>query len=456
MMRLAVSFSAAVLTALSLPAIAKVSQQEADRLGKELTPLGAERAANAKGTIPEWTGGLLEGPSNYKGREVNDRLRDPYPNDKPLYTITAQNVEQYKHLLPEGHLKLFELYPNTYKMPVYPSRRTAASPQFVYDATKKNALQAELGGGGEALVNAITGIPFPIPKSGFEPIWNHKVRYRGLAGRRWNVQFAVTQGGDYNAVKLREDVYFPYSSPDATPEGLDNVILYFLQVITDPPRLAGTITLVHETMDQVAEPRRAWQFNPGQRRLRRAPNVGYDNPGNGSDGLRTNDQTDMFNGAMDRYTWKLVGKREMIIPYNAYKLHSDEYKYRDIIQPGHINQDLTRYELHRVWVVDSETKEGTSHIYKRRVFYVDEDSWGIALVDVYDKRDELWRFQEAHFIQGYHPTNPVSGTAGETIYDLQSGRYLVQAVNNEEEESYQAEWDTSYFNPGSVSKLVKR
>ena len=448
--------AAAVLTVQSGVATAKVSKEEADRLGKDLTPLGAERAANADGTIPEWTGGLLEGPPSYKGREVNDRLKDPFPDDKPLYTVTAQNLDKYKHLLSEGQLELFKTYPQSYKLPVYATRRTAAAPQFVYDATKKNALNAELGGGGEALVNAIIGIPFPIPKSGFEPIWNHKVRYRGTGARRWNVQFAVTQGGDYNAVKLREDVAFPYSEPNATAEGLDNVIIYFLQVITDPPRLAGTITLVHETMDQVAEPRRAWQFNPGQRRLRRAPNVGYDNPGNGSDGLRTNDQTDSFNGAMDRYTWKLVGKREMIIPYNSYKLHSDEYKYRDIVQQSHINQDLARYEVHRVWVVDSVTKPGVSHIYKRRVFFVDEDSWGIALVDVYDERNSLWRFQEAHQLSGYHPTNPVVGTAAETIYDLQNGRYLLQAVNNEEEETYQNEWEPAYFNPGAVSKQVKR
>jgi hypothetical protein len=432
------------------PALAKVSQQEADRLKGDLTPVGAEKAANKDGSIPAWEGGLTTAPPCYKGE--GSRYCDPFAEDQPLFTITAANAQQYKGKLSVGQLAMFQKYPQTYKMNVYTSRRTAASPQYVYDATYQNALKASLGGNGEALVDAVVGIPFPIPKTGHEPMWNHKTRYRGASIQRWNNQFAVTTAGGYNQVKIREDVTFPYSVKGATPQGLNNVIIYFLQIVTAPARLAGTITLVHETMDQVKEPRRAWQYNPGQRRLRRAPNVGYDNPGTAADGLRTNDQTDSFNGAMDRYTWKIVGKREMVVPYNAYILHDSKYKYADIIKKGHINQDLARYELHRVWVVDSVTKPGTTHIYKRRTFYVDEDSWTIMLVDVYDRRDQLWRWQEGHSVMSYDKA--VMGAAGETIYDLQSNRYLAQAFNNEDPENGEKAFSNEYFAPGNVSKQV--
>jgi hypothetical protein len=432
------------------PVLAKVSQQEADRLKGELTPIGGERAGNKDGSIPAWDGGLTRAPPCYKGE--GSRYCDPFADDQPLFTITGQNVAQYKDKLSVGQLAMFAKYPQTYKMSVYKTRRTASYPAFVYEATYKNALNASLGGNGEALQNAIMSIPFPIPKAGHEPIWNHKTRFRGDSLQRWNNQFAVTTTGGYNQVKIREDVSFPYSVKGATPEGLNNVIIYFLQIVTAPARLAGTITLVHETMDQIKEPRRAWQYNPGQRRLRRAPNVGYDNPGTAADGLRTNDQTDSYNGAMDRYTWKIVGKKEMYVPYNAYKLHSDQYKYADIIKKGHINQDLARYELHRVWVVDSVTKPGTTHIYKRRTFYLDEDSWQIALVDIYDRRDQLWRWQEAHAINAYD--QPLVATAGETIYDLQSNRYLAQAFNNEDPESRAKPFSTEYFAPANVSKQV--
>ena len=430
---------------------AGVSQAEADKLKGELMPLGGVRAANADGTIPAWDGGITKAPDCYKG--PGTRYCDPYPNDKPLFTITGQNVAQYRDKLTAGQIEMLRKY-DSYKMPVYETRRTQSAPDWYYEETYKNATRASLGGNGEALVNAIIGVPFPIPKTGYEPVWNHKVRYRGPYIRRWNNQFAVTTSGDYNQVKIREDVSLPYSFPDATPEGLDNVIIYFLQIVTEPARLAGTITLVHETMDQVAEPRRAWQYNPGQRRLRRAPNVGYDNPGTGSDGLRTNDQTDTFNGAMDRYTWKVIGKQELYIPYNSYKLHDDQYDYSDIILQGHLNQDLTRYELHRVWVVEADLKPGTTHIYKKRTFYIDEDTWQIAAVDIYDARDQLWRFQEAHTINYYD--FPGIAPIDETIYDLQNNRYLAQAFNNEDDETQVIEFTPDYFAPSAVSKQARR
>ena len=435
----------------AFPAHAKVSQQEADRLKTgDLTPVGAEKAANKDGSIPAWTGGLTQSPPCYKGE--GSRYCDPYPEDKPVFTITAENYAKYKDKLSVGQLAMFTKYPQTWKMNVFQTRRSAAYPAFYYEATYKNALNASLGGNGEARVDAAGGVPVPIPKSGFEPVWNHKVRYRGRGGTRWNNQFAVTTAGGYNEVKIREDISFPYSRQGATAASLDNVILYFLQVVTSPARLAGTITLVHETMDQVKEPRRAWQYNPGQRRLRRAPNVGYDNPGTAADGLRTNDQTDSFNGAMDRYTWKIVGKREMYVPYNSYVLHDSSHKYADIVRKSHLNQDLPRYELHRVWVVDSTTKPGTTHIYKRRTFYIDEDTWGIMLVDVYDRRDQLWRWQEAHSVQAYD--KPFTAPIGETIYDMQSNRYLAQAFNNEDAETTEKDFNASYYDPANVSKQV--
>jgi hypothetical protein len=430
-------------------ASAKVPAAEAARLGKDLTPTGAERAGNKDGTVPAWSGGLSTAPACFK---PGGRYCDPF-NDQPLYTVTAANAAQYASVLSPGQKAMFQKFPN-YKMIVYPSRRSMALPQHVYDATLQNATRAELGGNGEAVNGAAVGIPFPLPQSAHEVIWNHKLRYRGEGGRHWNNQFAVTTAGSFSQVTLREDIAISYSQKSATPENLDNVAIYFLQIVTAPTRLAGTILLVHETMDQVKEPRRAWQYNPGQRRLRRAPNVGYDNPGTGADGLRTNDQYDMFNGAMDRYTWKTVGKQEMLVPYNGYRLASGQYKYADIMKKDHIVQDLPRYELHRVWVVDSTIKPGTTHLYKRRTFYVDEDTWGILLADVYDNRDQLWRWQESHPLQYYD--RPWPGTAGEVIYDLQSNRYLGQGFSNEHDEFSMESFPESHFDPANVSKQAIR
>lgn len=442
---------ALLCSTLSFPVLAKVVAGEAARLGQALTPLGAERAANAAGTVPAWTGGLTTVPACYKG--AGSRLCDPFAEDKPLFTVTKADVERYEALVSPGQRVLLSRF-NDYRMNVYKTRRSFANPKFIYDATLRNATQAELGGNGEALVGAVTGIPFPIPQNGHEVIWNHKTRFRGLSGVRINAQFAVTSNGSYNQSTLREEARFSYSYPNITAASLDNVLIYFQQVVTAPPRLSGTILLVHETMDQVLEPRRAWQYNPGQRRLRRAPNVGYDNPGTASDGLRTNDQTDSFNGAMDRYDWKLVGKQEMLVPANSYDLHSDKHKYKDLVLPQHLNQTVVRYEQRRVWVVEATLKDGITHIYKKRVFFVDEDGWQIRAVDLYDRRGQLWRVQETHSVMDYDRGFEL--VVGETVYDLQVNRYLVQSLNNEEPESVAKEFPVSYFDPANVQKQTTK
>lgn len=416
----------ALLLAGCLQALASVSADQAARLGADLTPLGAEVAGNADGSIPAWTGGITTPPAGYTPGMHHP---DPYSGDAVLFTITGANADQHKDKLTPGHLALLAAYP-TYKMPVYATHRSASNPQSVYDATKANATTAQLEAEGNGIRNAIGGIPFPIPQNGQEAIWNHIMRYRGLAASRTTAQASPTRGGTYTLVKFKEEFLFNYFVPGMTAEALDNVAFYFKQEVTEPARLAGSILIVHETMNQVKEPRRAWVYNVGQRRVRRAPNIAYDNPGTAADGMRTSDQLDMFNGAIDRYAWELKGKQEFYMPYNSYRLHSNSLKYSDILKPLHINQDLTRYELHRVWVVEANLKPGTSHIYPKRVFYIDEDSWQILAVDQYDARGQLWRISEAHCINYYDQLTFWSTVEVHT--DLLAGRYIALGLDNEE------------------------
>jgi hypothetical protein len=390
-----------------------------------LTPAGAERAANADGTIPAWDGGITKPPAAYTpGRHYVD----PYAADRPTLTITQQNAAQHAAKLSDGHQALLKTYPS-FKMNVYPTRRSASLPQRIYDAIGANVGRARLVNDGNGVEGAIGGPPFPMPTSGVEVIWNHLLRYRGDAVRRWVMQATPTRGGQYTPVQFDEETYVLYSAPSMTPAALGNRILYFKQTVTAPARLAGGILLVHETLDQVKKPRDAWLYNPGQRRVRRAPQVAYDNPGTAADNMRTSDQLDMFNGAPDRYEWKLVGKRELYVPYNSYRLQDPGVKYRDIVTPLHLNPDHLRYELHRVWVVEATLRPGERHIYKKRVFYLDEDSWQILGVDQYDNRDQLWRVSEGHPVNFYNV--PTLWTAAEVHVDLQAGRYVVMGLFSE-------------------------
>ncbi len=405
---------------------AGASPEEIAKLGTTLTPMGAEKAGNADGTIPAWEGGITSPPEGYVPGE---HYVDPFADDEILFTITAENMDQYADKLTPGQKAIFKAYPDTYTMHVYPTRRSASFPQRIYDKTKEIAATAQLTGNGNGVTGAINGIPFPIPSNGHHVIWNHLLRYRSDSAARTVGQAAPTRSGRYTLVQFRDEFYMQYSMAGKTEADLNNRILFFKQEVIAPARLAGGILLVAETMNQVKEHRNAWVYNPGQRRVRRAPNVAYDNPGTAADSMRTSDQLDMFNGAPDRYNWELVGKREIYIPYNAYKLQDPSVKNEQILTPLHINQSLVRYELHRVWVVDATLKDDARHLYKRRTFYVDEDSWQIAAVDQYDNRDQLWRVSEAHIINYYNV--PCVWTSLEVHVDLQAGRYLAIGLSSE-------------------------
>jgi hypothetical protein len=452
--KLTLASVAVSLAIVSTATLAKVSSTEIAKLSKELTPIGAVRAANKDGSIPAWNGGITSVPAGYT---VGDHHIDPFSTDKVKYTITAANVGEYKAILTPGQIKLFETYPDTYKMNVYQSRRSASYPEHVYQASIDNAGRTELVEGGNGIVNAAVGIPFPVPQDGLEAIWNHILRYRGESLTREGGQAAPTASGDYTYLGFDDQLMIPYGVKGASADKLKetNILFKFKQKVTEPARLAGTALLVHETMNQIQTPRQAWTYNTGQRRVRRAPNVAYDTPGTASDGLRTTDDFDMFNGAPNRYNWTLKGKQELLIPYNDYRLHSDSLKYADILMPGHINPEHVRYEKHRVWVVEANLKSDTRHTYKKRVFFIDEDSWQIAVTDIYDNRDELYRVGVAHGLNYYEV--PTQWSTLEVFHDLQSRRYIAMGLDNEAKMyDFSAELDDISFTSSALRREGRR
>ncbi|MEA3332584.1 MAG: DUF1329 domain-containing protein [Pseudomonadota bacterium] len=432
-MRKTIGFVAVLLFVVILCASgvqAKISAQETARLDQDLTPFGSEKAGNAEGTIPAWDGGITRPPANYK---TGDHHPDPFAEDKVLFKINKANMAKYADQLTQGHKALLNADEN-YFLNIYSSRRTMSAPQRIYDATKKIAPVATLTKDGNGLLNAAVGTPFPIPENGLEVIWNHLVRWRGNYVDRTCVYSPVTRAGSYNLGKERTETRFQYSLPGMTEKKMDNVMLFVKHSLLGPSRMAGHILVVHDTLNQSAEARKAWAYLPGQRRVRRAPQLSFDTTDTGSEGVRTVDDFDMFNGSPERYDWKLVGKKEMYIPYNCYRLHSNTLKYKDIIQPLHLNPDYLRYELHRVWVVEANLKKGIRHLYKKRVFYIDEDSWSITATDKYDRHDQFWRFAEGFMINYYDV--PCTWLTAEVHYDLHTGRYLFNLLDNEEKNTF--------------------
>ena len=410
-----------LLVLASLGAVATATAADLGRLGKDLTPIGAERAGNAEGTIPAWDGGLMQPPAGWTPQQG---YIDPFPNDKPLFTINSTNVGQYDSKLTPGQAALLRKYPQNFRMNVYPTRRTVGYPKAVTDRVMAQAGKVSLQGFGLKDLNGST-TPFPIPENGLEAIWNHLVRYLGGGIVRAGHSFPVRPNGDHYKIGFRSQRIYAPNVENVEP----NRLFYALGYFTEPATLRGTIFLVHEPVDQVAEQRSAWIYNSGQRRVRRAPDLAYDGINDGSEGMLTTDQVDGYNGAPDRYDWKLLGKREVYEPYNSYKLSSKTLKYKDIVQPKTINPDYVRYELHRVWVVEGTLKPGQRHIYGKRTLYLDEDSWSVLAEDAYDTRGALWRASMHGLLQAYDAQVPFYRFG--IYHDLNSGGYLVGGLDNE-------------------------
>jgi hypothetical protein len=313
---------------------------------------------------------------------------------------------------------------DTFKMPVYQTRRTACHPQEAYDLIKDMSQKIDLQGFG--FTGGFSYTPFPIPKNGLEAIWNHVPRYLGGGVKRQYNSFPVRANGDFYKIATEERRVF-FRNLDTAP---DNLLGVYMARFLAPATLEGTVFLVHEPIDQAKQVRSAWIYNAGQRRVRRAPDLAYDNINDGTEGLRTTDQFDGYNGAPDRYDWKLVGKQEIYVPYNSYKLSDKKLKYKeDMIRKNTPNADLLRYELHRVWEVEANLKAGSKHVYGKRVFYLDEDTWTVLYEDAYDTRKQLWRVSIHPLIQFYDAKVP--WYRANIWHDLTNGSYLFSLLDNE-------------------------
>ena len=433
---------------------AEVSAEEAARLGAELTRLGAERDGNADGSIPEWTGGITQPPDDHVAGQFHT---DPFAEDEPLFTITAENADEFAEHLSDGHRGLLRTYPETWRMPVYPTHRSASYPEWVTDAVRDNATRARvvLEGRGTVIDSKVSS-PFPIPQSGVEVIWNHTMRWRGVFVRRSQGTAAVTRRGNYSVVLSMQEIGLPYGSRTETSlrSRYPNVLFAAKSRLIEPALVAGNGSLVIEPLDQTRSPRKTWTYSQALRRVLRAPHVAYDFPSANSDGLRTVDDVDMFIGPPDRFEWTLRGKRELYVPYNAYRLHGGELRASDILAVGHIEPSLTRYERHRVWVVEGVLQPGKKHIYGRRVYYVDEDSWQILVAELYDHDGQLWRVADAHVVNFYEV--PLLWTTLEVYHDLKARRFFATGLDNSRRPpDYAGEGNPREFSPNALSYYVR-
>lgn len=402
---------------------AKVSPEEADKLGKTLNCTGGEKAGTANG-VPEFTGKWLGTPPGIQYTpHVGQHPVDPYASEAPLFTITAENIGKYEKFLTDGQKAMFSKFPKTFRIPVYTGHRDFRFPDFVCASAKKNALEASIKDDGLGTQNAVKGaLPFPIPKSGIEAAFNNLLPFRSFTEHTLRDNANVLPDGNIVWGRADNRSMSLLNAPDVAGKPLEGAMAQGMNASKLPEREKGTVGVTLEPVDFGVDKRLAWSYDPGTRRVRQAPEYGFDQPMSGTGGKMTLDSDRLFNGSPIRYNWKLVGKREVYVPANTYKLHSNTVKYADLIKPGHANPDFLRYELRRVWVLEATLKEGYRHLYGKRVLFLDEDTGQALASDFYDARGKLWQHA---FVNHYYAFDANTWHAGTSFYhDLNSGGYV--------------------------------
>lgn len=439
-----------ILTSLALAmataAAAAVTADEAAKLKTELTPLGAEKAANKDGSIPAWTGGYT---TPIAGDKPGGRRGDPFKDEKPLFSITSKNMSQYADKLADGTKALLAKYPDSYRIDVYKTHRTAAAPQWVYDNTAKNATRAKLNG--DLVDGAYGGIPFPIPKNGAEVMWNHLLRWRGTSWQWTGTQYQLTADGKpVMTTDGSADQQMPYYFQDGSPESFAKAPEYWMIRLLNsgPPIRAGEAITGRLNIDGTKD--QAWVYLTGQRRVRKLPNPCCDTPTPATAGLMSFDEIETFTGRLDRFDWKLAGKKELYIPYNGNKLLQPKTD-AEVLGAHFPNPDVVRWELHRVWVVDATLRQGQRHQAPKNRYYCDEDTWQCVLADRWDANGQLWKTVWTHTFVAPDLPGTISGAIG--FNDLLSGVAFVGNLYNSKAAQYpiKPRYADSVFTPDALA-----
>ncbi|SFV05582.1 DUF1329 domain-containing protein [Pseudoduganella namucuonensis] len=448
--QLARAAALACLASLPLATLAATAE-EAAALKTTLTPLGAEKAGNKDGSIPAWDGVYTKITGAYK---PGDARADPFAAEKPVLAITGKNVDQYAAKLSAGTIAMLKKYPD-FRLDVYPTHRTGGAPSWVYENTFKNATRAKTVDGGYGVEGAYGGIPFPIPKTGYEAVWNHRLAWVGdtaiYATRTW----IVTPDGKRSLANEAEQTLMrPYYFKEGSLEKMEGAYQYGRLITRAPASKAGEGILAHDGLNSTS-PRALWQYLVGQRRVRRAPSVAYDTPDSVTSGIGFFDEAFMMFGPIDHHELKLIGKKEMYIPYNNNRAAAA--KIDDLVGPRFLNPDLVRWELHRVWEVEATVAPGKRHVVAKRRYYLDEDTWQAILTDGYDAQGQIWRSN--YTLTLLAPDIPaVVGNVMWGTYNVQTGAYLLNAAANELPTQYKVipRLPVSYFGPEELANQGSR
>lgn len=437
---------------------AAVSPEEAKQLDTTLTSWGAIKAGNKEGTIPPYEGGLPATTAPAGFIKDSGHYPDPFANEKPLYSITAKNMDQYLDKLSEVTKEMLMRFPATYRLNVYPTHRIVNYPQYFIDNSLKNATRCKTIEDGLALSGCIGGVPFPIPKTGNQQMWNVATAFRPPVAAI-TVGIYVDAAGSAVTSVIQDAVYdSPYYNPKETVESFEKSggsIFRGTATTIAPPRIAGDGTLIRWYANPVSNPSKGWQYQQGNRRILTIPDAQYDYPLLPSGGAQFFDEVYLYSGKQDRFDFKHLGTKEMIIPYDCYR--AAQATKEDITSVGggrHPNPAVMRWELHRVVVVEATLKEGMRHTFLKRRFYMDEDMPAMGMADAWGHNGKLYRGYFGLTFWAYDKQAPITPDALE--FDLPTGIWYVNAQLWKKVKVLDQYLPDSFYTPEGLARRSQR
>lgn len=404
---------------------------QAQLLGTTLTDFGAIKAGSADGAIPPYTGGIAA-MTNLPAGSPATGYHDPFAGEKPVFAITSSNMSQYVSMLTPGEQALLQRYGGEgYRLDVYPTHRSASYPAWVLENSQKNASSAQEVPDGDGASGAYGGIPFPIPKDGYQVMWNNYLAYQpAYCEQRYQNYLVDSTGAVTDLGTIKSTWAEPYYFQSETSLS-NNFFRYFTVRYLTPAAEAGVTFLFQYPIDFTKRDDVTYFYSPGTRRVRLAPEFKYDTPIASYGGAVDYQEIDLFYGQMDKFDFQLLGQKEMIVPYNDYKFSNTTEA--ELLDPHFVNPDGVRWERHRVWIVQATLKSGERNAFSKWDFYVDEDSWRILATESYDAAGNVYKVGFSYPWQNYAQGDATAMAHTIGIYDLSKGTYdltFVQTAGN--------------------------
>ena len=430
---------------------ATVSADQAAQLKTTLTPFGAVKAGNADGSYPAWDSGYTEVPAGFVS---GGRMPNIFPDEQPLLTITASNASQYADKLTEGTKALLAKYGDFF-VSVYPSHRTAAAPQWVYDNIFENATRASLvqGPAGSMPSGAYGGPPFPIPQSAEEVVWNHNLAWQATSFYNITSAYILSSAGGWTLTSVSKiNTQYPYMFPDSNEQAFAASDGTYLEIATNsiaPPLNNGNALVGTGNLDDSKSAN--YVYLPGEGRVREVPNPCCDVLTPFSSGDVFFDEISVWAGRLNHFTWSMAGTKEMYLPYNCNMINQPSSD-AEVLGVHTVNSKYVRFELRRVRVVDAVLKDGFIHPCVKSRYYFDEDTGRGLMAERYDAQGRLWRVLFAlPFVYAEVPWVSMNIFWG--VHDLVADTAYVAGIMNEQSNQGQAmpRFPESLFTPETLS-----